>query len=470
MSGLASYTFANAEYFESISRYKGTAYFSDRIEPLLPEEWCVQRYQIWLSTSYEPADRLLGEQGFKIHISGTPATAYELIDLVTPACVAENTTFKLVADPALLSMVCSKSYHRGGSGKFFTLYPPDIATFKRLLESLHQRTQHLDGAYILSDRRYKNSKVVFYRYGGILPHRNLNADGTKTAIFMRPNDEGIYVDDRNPFFKLPDWIEDPFPKEEASEDSGLLNNRYDVREVLSFSNSGGVYKAWDTEQECEVVIKEARPHTAPWYFGDNMLDAQALLENEWLILNKLKDAAFTAQPIELYAEWEHTFLVQEMLPGLPLTNYRASDDLRLLPFHEDQGMVENFCDRFRTLTIGLLKCLRAFHAQGILLGDLSPNNILIEKETLKIRFIDFESAWDTQRESDIGKLSTIWSTPGYRTEERNHRQEITPEDDFYALGMAIYSMILPVQGLFELVPKARERFVDRISGLVGLPT
>ena len=469
MSGLTSYTFAHSEYYETISRYQGTSYFVDRVTPLLPEGWSLGRYQIWLATTYKPADDLLGEQGFKIHISGTPSTALELIDLVVPACVEEDTTFKLVADPALLSMVCSKSYHRGGSGKFFTIYPPDMDTFKRLIEKIYQRTQHLDGAYILSDKRYKDSKVVFYRYGGILPHNNLKADGTKTAIFMRPDGKGIFVDDRNPFFTLPDWVEDPFPQSEEEQGSGLLNERYEVRDVLGFSNSGGVYKAWDTRDEREVVIKEARPNTAPWYFDDKMLDAQALLENEWLILSKLKDVDFTAEPIEIFSEWEHTFIVQEMLPGLPLTNYRASDDLRLLPFYEGRGMVENFCDKFHSLATRLMACLQTFHDRGILLGDLSPNNILIDQETLEVRFIDFESAWDQNRGEEIGKLSTIWSTPGYRTAERSKRKKVSPADDYYALGMALYSMMLPIQGVFELVPEARERFIDRISSLVGLP-
>lgn len=43
----------------------------------------------------------------------------------------------------------------------------------------------------------------------------------------------------------------------------------------------------------------------------NSLDAVKLQKREWEFLDLLKDTSLVPQPIELFKEWEHTFLVEE---------------------------------------------------------------------------------------------------------------------------------------------------------------
>ena len=73
----------------------------------------------------------------------------------------------------------SKRWARQGAGKFITIYPFDEDQFVSVIEQLHQATRQFEGPYILSDRRYKDSKVVFYRYGGMSPFKVLNIKGEK---------------------------------------------------------------------------------------------------------------------------------------------------------------------------------------------------------------------------------------------------------------------------------------------------
>jgi hypothetical protein len=118
------------------------------------------------------------------------------------------------------------------------------------------------GPYILSDRRYRDSGVVHYRYGGILPTRRLDVTGRGVPVMQLQY--GQMVDDeRLPFFHLPHGMSDPFASEpdaaETDAEGTLKQGRYLVQSVIGFSNPGGVYVALDRETGSKVLIKEARP-------------------------------------------------------------------------------------------------------------------------------------------------------------------------------------------------------------------
>ena len=79
------------------------------------------------------------------------------------------------------------------------------------------------------------------------------------------------------FFNLPYWISDPINEVEEEENDELLNNRYDITEVLRYTNAGGTYVAIDTKNLENRIIKEARPYTCQ--FGDKK-DSVYLKQNE----------------------------------------------------------------------------------------------------------------------------------------------------------------------------------------------
>src|ERR1700729_1154228 len=142
-----------------------------------------------------------------------------------------------------LSSSCSI---RGSSGKFLTVYPPTDERFVEIADWLAEALDGIDGPYILSDRRYRDSKAVYYRYGGFVGLPRLRPDGT-AMLMMKAPDGALVPDVRQPYWYAPEWAGDPVADDshDGSADDQLLGGRFAVTSALSFSNQGGVYVASD---------------------------------------------------------------------------------------------------------------------------------------------------------------------------------------------------------------------------------
>ncbi|MFJ8085500.1 class III lanthionine synthetase LanKC [Streptomyces sp. NPDC096205] len=468
-------------YYEPLSRRPITPEYRDALRRLLPAAWVLQRGDVWLHArgpaGASPPMAEAPSQGFKIHVSSTPSHALRLLELVVPVCVEYGVEFKTAGDPVLLSVLNSKLQERGHSGKFMTLYPPDEGVFTELIEALHRRTadEPVEGPYILSDRRYRDSRVLFYRYGGFRPPRRLNIDGTTSTYLVSPS--GSYVaDERLPHFHLPHWVRDPFavqadaPEEETEENSSgiLLNDRYLIEGALVFSNAGGVYHGTDKITLEPVVVKEARRLTNCWTSEDRVWDAVDVLRHEYDMLRHLEGLDFVPRPIDLFRDWEHTFLVEERIEGIALHDFWARDDLILAPYIRREGRLERFVPRFRNVAEQLIAMVEQVHARGVLLGDLSPNNILIDPVTQRMRLIDFECAVREDDEAALREYGGQLGTPGFLNPERFSRNRLLPCDDWYAVAMLLHGCVVPVTALFSLNPAARDVFLDEFVEL-GLP-
>jgi serine/threonine protein kinase len=467
---LLSFVLNSPDFFDTLSNRPITSEYSDLIKAALPTGWLLHRYHVWLAATTESAR--IPTQGFKIHISGIPLNASDLLTRVVPQCVEECVTFKVVADPFLLTHHCSKGFDRGSSGKFITIYPPDLSVFTRLIEKLHQTTTNLNGPYILSDKRYKNSKVIFYRYGGFIDTSILRVDGAKDPFITSPTGR-MEPDLRRPIFFLPEWIDDPFASDVSpvdEEDSDLLHHRYRIEDAIVYSNSGGIYRALDVSNGSRVILKEARPLTGYFHDGESYVDAVKFLEGEYDVLRKLQHLPCVPKPIEVFSEWEHFFLAEELIEGSLLSSYRASPEMCLSPFVPDRTRANNFFRRFRAIAENLIRAVKAIHQEGILIGDLSPHNVFVNPDNFEVTLIDFESAVDLNNAARNRSFSAAWSTPGFRKPGRRRRLQLTREDDFYSLAMLLYSLVIPIQNLFEIDTNSRDLFIDRIAEVVGLPS
>ncbi|WP_190022444.1 class III lanthionine synthetase LanKC N-terminal domain-containing protein [Streptomyces hiroshimensis] len=452
----------------------------------LPDSWRLERGDVWLHALPPDADTnaVAVAQGFKIHVSATTACAPQLLELVVPVCVRERVAFKAAGDPALLDLLNSKLQARGSSGKFMTLYPPDEETFRRLLDALYRRTKGraVAGPYILSDRRYRDSRVLFYRYGGFRPLYGLHVDGTRSTYVVSPSGEYV-ADERMPYYKLPPWAHDPFdgsggsdsevtaataaPSEES--DGALLNDRYLIDGAVIFSNAGGIYHGLDTGTGQAVVVKEARPGTNCWAVDGEWWDAPRLLRHEYEMLCRLDGLPFVPRPVELFREWEHTFLAEEWVDAAGFHDFWAREEIILAPYIRRPGRLERFLPVFRHVAMTLIGMVTAVHERGVLLGDLSPQNILIDPDTQRMWFIDFESAIRESGENEPAAYAARWGTPGFmRPERTNPGGRLERRDDWYAAGMILYGCIVPVTSLFTLHPEAAELFLDRFMAL-GVP-
>src|SRR5258708_7182150 len=106
------------------------------------------------------------QQGWKLHISATAASAAGVLAATVPLLVAEGAPFKFAAGERVVRLLNSTHADRASGGKFLTVYPVDDAQAVRLAEACHRATEGMAGPVILSDRAYRPGSLVHYRYGG----------------------------------------------------------------------------------------------------------------------------------------------------------------------------------------------------------------------------------------------------------------------------------------------------------------
>lgn len=450
---------ADKRFYEPADARPGShSDFADLVDSKLGPGWKTVRRGVWTNCRLDGT--ALPRQGWKIHLSSVPADARRLLEAVVGPLVARRTAFKFLADAAMLRMTGSKSWGRGGSGKFITVYPTDEADFRALLAELDALTRGFRGPYILSDRRYRDNKVLYYRYGGILPSPRLQEDGRTVQVLTAPDGREI-EDVRGPLFAPPAWAKDPFPAESPA-GRKPLGGRYTVERALSFSNTGGVYLAVDGADGKRVVLKEARAHVHGFY-ADR--DAADMLRHEAAVLERLADLAVAPKPLGLFTEWEHLFLAEEYLEGyVPLKKLLAQPRL-FLDTRPTEASAARHLARDLALARRLAAVVDALHARGVTWGDLSPNNVLVRPEDGDVRIIDLESC-HISGQAPRGRVMTAGYAPaGTRPDEAP-----TEADDYYALGAVMLCLLTNCNGLLGLKPEAKEEFLAQFERDFGVPT
>lgn len=445
------------EFFETFDLYsQRDGDFYDLVAARLPADWWIQRSGIWYHCG-SPSNTI-PEQGWKIHVSATVGDARETLKRVLEVLFQRgDTNFKFALDSFVLSLLNGKNWSRGGSGKFITVYPKDTACFLDLIEDLHNATLGQRGAYILSDLQYREKSVVFYRYGGMGPRYALNITGEKVPLLTGPDGSDI-PDRRLPFPATPDWVEPPFQtiRNEGSlnQPMTLQNGRYEVGGALAFSNAGGVYRALDRKTGKRVVVKEARQHVSS--VGADC-DAVELLRKEYRLLMLLSDSGVAPQPYDLFQEWDHWFLVEEFIDGVPLSRHVANNNI-LLRTRPSPADFDLWFEKFHSLFRNLAHLIDIVHGHGIVFGDLSPNNLLLTPDSGELKLIDFEGACQIGVDAPINLY-----TPGFGSPNQVSAGLGTPEDDSYALGALICYCLFPLNGLLNLYPDARHNLLRNIQ-------
>lgn len=454
------YLAADRRFYEPIERRPiQTADFVDFVRARIDSGWGLFQKSVWINCHAFKNE--LPVQGWKIHISTTPNDSRKLFETVAAYLIEKRAPFKFLADARTLRMTASKSWSRGASGKFFTVYPIDFEQFKSLLAELNTLTRDFEGPYILSDRRYKDSKVLYYRYGGIRPNPRLQPDGSERAVLVAP--DGREVEDvRGPQYRLPDWEAEPFPSEEEETTSaGLNGGRFTVEKALHFSNTGGVYLALDNASGEKVVLKEARARV---HSNSDTIDAAAMLRNEHHILERIVDLGIAPRPLALFQEWEHLFLAEEYLEGYTPIRDDSAKGCLFLDTRPTPAGVAAYLKRALESVLKVALAVEALHERGVIWGDISFNNILIQPDTLDIKIIDLESARDDHR-SQVQRMFT----PGFADPRRLSTAPATIEDDYYGVGAVLLFLLTHANGLLHLKPAAAMDVLRELSRDFGLP-
>ncbi|MGE8022108.1 lanthionine synthetase LanC family protein [Peribacillus frigoritolerans] len=394
----------------------------------------------------------LPEFGWKIHISAIPSNAVTILKKVSNYCIEKKITFKFLRDDEILKKTTSKSGDRSSSGKFITIYPMDETSFINTITDLYGMLKNYIGPYVLSDKRYKDCKILYYRYGRIKPKSKKNKNGRLINLLLGPNGEE-YIDNPSPFYSKPSWIKDPFEKSEESDGiaSGLNNDRYIIKEVLHMSNTGGVYLAYDKKLGINIVLKEARPSLS---VIDEDIDSLELRKFEAKMLQELSGISGVPELLNSFYEWEHYFIAVNYIDGETIQDFLSSPKvLEEKMFDKDRSY-----SRYIDIFIDMVKKINSIHKKGVSIGDLSPYNVLINQLD-EVYFLDFELST-----SNIiyNKSSRFMSTRGFRMNEVKEDLSNRFEVDIEALGLIILRFFHPTGSFFSLSPRSINEFLNEL--------
>jgi tRNA A-37 threonylcarbamoyl transferase component Bud32 len=444
------FMFADRRRYTIADDYKPSAEYYDQVSRLTPEDWEIVRSGAWWSC-FPPRARL-PDSGFKIHISASLSNAPMVLETVAKECALRLLPFKFLVDRSLHNFANSKNYSEWSCGKFVTLYPADEVQFHEVAMTLSEALPDAGGPYIFSDAPVSGSSAVYFRYGVFQSSTEVNIYGEAEQSFKVKGE--TYLDQSNPAFSLPAGVPNPFAHGNSqsvrSIDGALvLSDRYEVTEIIHRSNSGAVFCAIDLASNEEVVVKEARHGIT----SSGML-AKEILRNEFELLQFLSDSKVPPSPIDYFQLAKNEFLVMEKIDGIPLTKYRASSiPTNLHRFSATSNDEDAAKLVFESTLDNLLNAIDKIHAKGIVIGDLAPQNILINEADFKVRIVDFEAARHSSSQQTI-RTRTI----GYGSDIGGGY-----ESDREAALSSLVNVMLPLQAGAELNPRLIPRFLSRVS-------
>ncbi|MDV6011939.1 class III lanthionine synthetase LanKC [Haloechinothrix sp. LS1_15] len=454
-----SYALAGTEFYEPIERAseRGREY---RPHPV-PRGWLRTDSGIW--TAWRPARDTGPEQGWKVHVSARLERAQHVLDTVAAACVAERVPFKHLSAELFFLHLHHKHGPRPQSGKFCTCYPPDEQSARRLMDRLAGELAGERGPYVLTDRRYRDSRVVHYRYGAFRAPARVRPDGSAETLVR--DGSGEHVEDRRGTgFTLPGGITDPFgeqwpPPDNAPSGDGSIRIRgYRVLRAVAHSNAGGTYEA-ETATGRRVFLKEARAHNG--LFWDHST-AQQRLRREHEVLCGVHAAApgRCPEPLDYFREWEHEFLVTEFVTGTPLYRMLATDHPALAA---DRTRAHDEAHYARSLSLldGLRRELDRLHELGYRFGDLSPGNVLVTPDG-DVRLVDFEAA------SPVTDPPVPMGTGGFVPPGGAPSDDPLAQDEYGFAALALF-LLWPMHPVAERSPGCLEHLHAELAEAAPIP-
>lgn len=424
--------------------------------------WTSATHGVWLGwTPFQAATLPLS--GWKVHISSTYEHADETLDLVAEICEGLSVPFKHLASEFHFVWLHHKYAHRAQSGKFITAYPSDIDSSHEFMELASAALEGKEGPFILTDRRFKDSNVVHYRYGAY--HEITSFDKTSgLKRHMVSDANGTLVEDqRAARFSLPAGMNDPFENLRKTSSAVSLPSafqRYRVDSAIRHSNGGGTYAATDLDTGAKVFIKEARSYTGLTWDLDT---AQQRLRREWETLNHIDrvDSGLCPRPIDYFSEWEHDFLVTEWIDGQTLHRW-VMDNMPLVRYRPEAEETRSYFERCIELLAQLEVLIQRVEKSGYRFGDLNPKNVIISANG-EIRLVDYEAA------TRVGEPPAGLATPGYYPPHRKDCQ-IDADIDEFAISAIARCMIFPVHELMHRNPRfwsAAGRDAERVVKIPG---
>lgn len=384
---------------------------------------------------FDFSNEKLPHQGFKIHVSCTEQNFQNILNITYQFCIQHQVTFKYISNYRNLLINLSGKNSIWSSGKFITIYPKNIHTFKKIITKLYSlfSLHEIDkGISILSDRRFKDSHLLFYRYGVIT--------GPDTNIYKLNSQDVEYKDYVHSRYRLPNGLIEPFPNniDDKKKSKFLFKTIIPLKAIHSRA-SGSTFIALDKTTNQKVILKDSKPG-----FSEGGISSITSLKQEQKNLKKLSQFKFIPNYITSFREDDDFFLCEQEMTGINIDAFRASGNKNFLNSTKRRKLFK----LYKNIIINLISNLNDLHQNNIFLGDLSSTNILIDENTQSSSFIDISQSFNISKNK--GKTLFSFRTPGFYDQNICN---LTPlEQDNQQLGYVIIAMFCRAN-MFLLVDK-----------------
>ena len=374
----------------------------------VPEGWRSHESGLWTQWDLHGLGGV--QEGWKVHVSAHPDRLHEVLDTASAVLFDEGVTFKHLSAYLFYRWLHNKHGGRAQGGKFIAAYPSDVERADRIMERLRVALAEEQGPYILTDRRFRDSRTVHYRYGAFVPLTRMGADGMPEFLVRDP--AGYLVKDRRGTeFRPPEGVVDPFvapppgpiapaspsppspaPSADPAPAAEISLGDYVVEDAVRHSNGGGAYRGRHVPTGRTVFIKEARAHTGLTGLSGVTGTARQRLRAEFQTLKALRRSApgLAPRPLAYLRCWEHEYLVTEFIEGVDLQKWVVVNSA-LIGVDADAREIAEYYRRCEAIIGAIETALDRLHACGHLFVDVSPGNVLIAPDDT-IRLIDFEAA------------------------------------------------------------------------------
>jgi len=226
--------------------------------------------------------------------------------------------------------------------------------------------------------------------------------------------------------------------------SGRTFGRYQLQELVSVTEMGMVYRAWDPWLECAVAIKLVSEDQFP----DQSARQQLLAEAQ--IALKLQDHPGICKIRTVEESDGKAAIIMDWVDGQVLTRLIPAQVGLPLPHVIGYG-------------IEVAAAVAHAHERGVVHRDLKSGNVMVTPDG-HIKLLDFglsrihrraEVSNETETAEFASSTETIAGTPPYCAPEVLRREAIDARSDIWSFGVLLYEMAsgrMPFTGstIFEL--------------------
>lgn len=344
----------------------------------------------------EVNDYKIPSYGWKVHVSATRHNFEKVLDKVSKFCVHCNICFKYICTYERFFYNISKDEFPEISGKFITIYPKSKEHAYAIMCHLANILKYEKGPLVLSDFEFRDSNIVFFRYGILTKHND--------DVIVGPENKR-FKDLETDFPRLPDWVN--LPKGWTTNQDEKLITKYHPTEIIRKKNSGNIFLGHSETEP--VVIKEVRKYIEEF----TGVDATELQLNAWLISRQI--TPFAASPVEAIETRSSIYYVYSKANGISLEEMVSESSFLV---EKNRAKRIKSVVQTKRILVNLWRNICLLHDRGYQNFDIHPGNVFATSDG-SVQLIDMETVnrtdytshtpgfWSSKIRSDSASLQDI---------------------------------------------------------------